>query len=622
MNGFFNKKALIGMLAVFGIFVIYVLVLYAKLAFTPVSSIVSSAPPVQRGSIVDRNGKPLAVQTNFYHVGVTPHLVRNKAQFADDVSGPLGMESSDIMRILEQNSAASFVYLKKKITQTAYAELKKITDAKGYVYVNYDRIPGRIYPENALASQLIGYMGDDGKGLAGIEYSMQSYLQPSEKDGNAKESQEKNVYLTIDANLQYKLEEIARDTMRTTQAESMMLIAADAKNGEILSYISLPSANLNEYSYASVAETVDRPAMEAYEPGSVFKIFTVSVACDQGLIRPDDSFLCDGMYERRIKGGEAVRIKCLDRHGWLTARDALKYSCNDVLGQISDRISDDDFIAKIRALGFGQRTEIELPGETYGSVKDSDSALWSVRSKPTIAIGQEISVSALQMVQAATAIANKGIPLKLTLVKRITNKDGSVFYEHTTVPKERVLKQSTAEYVLSCMETTATSGTGSRARLNDISLGVKTGTAQMASKSGGYSTTDFLSNCMAIFPVEDPQIILYIVVEKAKGETYAGRIVAPVIAKAADEIIDYLGMSRGDAASLEHSGKISISAARPIILGKKLPDFTGFSKRDIMNLVNSNGIQVKINGSGWVKSQNPAPGTPVTENMIIELNLE
>lgn len=610
------------MLAVFGIFVIYVLVLYAKLAFTPVSSIVSSAPPVQRGSIVDRNGKPLAVQTNFYHVGVTPHLVRNKAQFADDVSGPLGMESSDIMRILEQNSAASFVYLKKKITQTAYAELKKITDAKGYVYVNYDRIPGRIYPENALASQLIGYMGDDGKGLSGIEYSMQSYLQPSEKDENAKESQEKNVYLTIDANLQYKLEEIARDTMRTTQAESMMLIAADAKNGEILSYISLPSANLNEYSYASVAETVDRPAMEAYEPGSVFKIFTVSVACDQGLIRQDDSFLCDGMYERRIKGGEAVRIKCLDRHGWLTARDALKYSCNDVLGQISDRISDDDFIAKIRALGFGQRTEIELPGETYGSVKDSDSALWSVRSKPTIAIGQEISVSALQMVQAATAIANKGIPLKLTLVKRITNKDGSVFYEHTAVPKERVLKQSTAEYVLSCMETTATSGTGSRARLNDISLGVKTGTAQMASKSGGYSTTDFLSNCMAIFPVEDPQIILYIVVEKAKGETYAGRIVAPVIAKAADEIIDYLGMSRGDAASLEHSGKISISAARPIILGKKLPDFTGLSKRDIMNLVNSNGIQVKINGSGWVKSQNPAPGTPVTENMIIELNLE
>lgn len=600
----------------------YVIVLNAKLAFTPVSSIVSAAPTPERGSIVDRNGKPLAVQTNFYHVGITPHLVKNKAQFADDVSGPLGMESSEIVRILEENSAATFVYLKKKITQTAYSELKKITDSKGYTYVNYDKIPGRVYPENALASQVIGYMGDDGNGLAGIEYSMQEYLQPPAKDVSAKDNKGKNIYLTIDANLQYKLEEIARDTMKSTQAESMMLIAAEAKTGEILSYISFPSANLNEYNIASIAETVDRPAMEAYEPGSVFKIFTVAIAYDQGLIRPGDSFLCDGLYERRIKGGEAVRIKCLDHHGWLTARDALKYSCNDALGQISDRISEDDFIAGIRRLGFGQRTGIELPGETYGSVKDTDSPLWSARSKPTIAIGQEISVSALQMVQAATAIANKGIPLKLTVIKRITNKDGTVVHEHTAQQKECVLKPETAGYILSCMETTATSGTGSRARLNDISIGVKTGTAQMASASGGYSTTDFLSNCMAIFPIEDPQIILYIVVEKAKGETYAGRIVAPVIAKAADEIIDYLGMSRGGAASLEHSGKISISSAAPIVLGKKLPDFTGLSKRDIMNIVNANDVQVKINGSGWVKSQNPAPGVLVTENMIIELNLE
>lgn len=141
-------------------------------------------------------------------------------------------------------------------------------------------------------------------------------------------------------------------------------------------------------------------------------------------------------------------------------------------------------------------------------------------------------------------------------------------------------------------------------------------------KNGGYSETDFLSNCMAIFPIEDPQIILYIVVEKAKGETYAGRIVAPVIAKTADEIIDHLGMSRGDAASLEHSGKITISPAKPLELGTKIPDFTGKSMRDLLPLFNRNDIQVKINGSGWVKSQSPAPGTPITENMLIELNLE
>ena len=185
------------------------------------------------------------------------------------------------------------------------------------------------------------------------------------------------------------------------------------------------------------------------------------------------------------------------------------------------------------------------------------------------------------------------------------------------------MKEPTADYILSCMETTATSGTGSRAHINDIAIGVKTGTAQMADKeNGGYSSTDFISNCIAIFPIDKPEIILYIVIEKAKGETYAGRIVAPVIKETADAIIDHLGMSRGDAASLEHSGRISIKAQKPITLGTKLPNFTGMSKRELLPLFSRTDIHVKINGSGWVTSQNPAPGTPVTENMTIELNLE
>ena len=427
---------------------------------------------------------------------------------------------------------------------------------------------------------------------------------------------------SFNANLQYKLEEIARDTMKTTQAESMMLLASDVTSGEILSYISLPSVNLNEYNYASIEQTVDRPAMIAYEPGSVFKIFTVASMYDAGLIKAGDSFLCDGVYEHRIRGGETIRIKCLEHHGWLTPREALKYSCNDALAQIASRTTDENFMEMVRRLGFGNRTGIELPGETSGSVKDVNSRLWSARSKPTIAMGQEISVSALQMIQAASAIANRGVPVKPAVVKRITNKDGTIYYEHKPSYLERVFKEGTAEYLLSCMETTATSGTGSRARLGDISIGVKTGTAQMADKNGGYSTTDFLSNCMAVFPIEDPQIILYIVVVKAKGETYAGRIVAPVIAKAADVIIDHLGMSRGDAASLEHNGKITISSAKPLSIKNTVPDFTGMSMKELLPLFNRSDIEIKINGSGWVKNQSPAPGTPITEKMLIELNLE
>lgn len=627
MNDFFRKPRLIVALVMALLFLAVVVARFALLAFSPAPRFSPRSKMEERGSIVDRAGKPLAVQTNFYHVGVSAQKIDGDdlQKFSMDFSIPLEMEAGEISAIVEdaRKDGKSFVYLKKKITQAARDDIAGIIESKKYSFVRLDKIPGRVYPEHSLASQLVGFMGDDGKGLSGIEYSAQDILAPSASSSGAKIDPGKNIYLTIDAALQYKLEEISREAMESTKAESMMLVAAEVKSGEILSYVSLPSADLNEYSSASPEEKTDRIAMDAYEPGSVFKIFTVAILRDEGKISGGDSFFCDGVYRFRPRGGETIKIKCLERHGWLTPRDALRFSCNDALGQMSERIGEDEFVARIRRLGFGARTGVELPGESAGQVKDTNSRLWSARSKPTIAIGQEISVSALQMTAAAMTIANGGVPVQLTVIKRVTNKDGSTEYEHKPRLKERALKKSAADYVLSCMETTATAGTGARANLGDISIGVKTGTAQMADKEkGGYSDTDFLSNCVAIFPVEDPQIALYIVIEKAKGETYAGRIVAPVIAKAADAIIDHIGMGRGGAASLLHDGRVTIPAARKITIGDTVPDFTGISKRDLLPILERDDIKIQVNGNGWVTSQKPAPGTPLSENMTIELNLE
>lgn len=627
MNNFFKTKQTVFFFVFCGLMLCTIVYRYGNLAVKPLAASSPAADPIERGSIVDRSGFPLAVQTNFYHIGISTRNISSNSRlqedFAADISDAIGMTPSQILTLL--NTKKSFVYLKKKMTQSEYDALKFITDEKKYNFVSYEKIPGRLYPNHALASQLIGYMGSDGRGLAGIEFSQQKILQPDlteEVEGGA-QPQGRNIYLSIDANLQYKLEQIAYKTMHDTQAESMMLIAADCRSGEILSYISLPSVDLNDYGESTEESRMDRPAMYSYEPGSVFKIFTVGIAYDQHGISPNDSFLCDGVYEKKLSSGERIRIKCLEHHGWCTPRDALRFSCNDALGQIADRIYDDDFIARIRQLGFGAKTGVELPGETAGLVKDPESRSWSARSKPTIAIGQEITVSALQMVQAASAIANGGVPVQLTFIHKITNKDGTVFYEHTPEYKSRNFSKATADYVLSCMETTATTGTGARANLRDVSIGVKTGTAQMADKlHGGYSSTDFLSNCISIFPIEDPQIVLYIVVTKAKGETYAGRIVAPVIAEAADVIIDHLGMSRDSAASLEHSGVINIRQTQSVQLGSYVPDFTGKSKKDLIPLVNRSDIHFIINGSGWVTSQNPAAGTPISKDMVIELNLE
>jgi cell division protein FtsI (penicillin-binding protein 3) len=622
MNGFFSKIRL----WIFGVplvvFIIIILSRYGKLAFTPEQELIPKIPTVERGAILDRNGKQLAVQTNFYHFGVTPAAVTDPVSFAQSVSGILGMTPQEIEARITTAENSSFAYIKKKIPQETYEELKAVTDAKKYNFVRYDRIPGRVYPENALASQLIGYMGDDGTGLAGIEYSMQNILSPVQKPDELKTIDGSNVYLTIDANLQYKLEKIAHESLEKTQAADIMILAANAKNGEILSYISLPSVNLNSYSQATKDEIFDRPAMEAYEPGSVFKIFTVATFLDTGSITTDETWVCDGRYDLRAPG-EHIVIKCLGKHGRVDARAALKYSCNDALCQMSENIDAETFLAKLRALGFGQRTGVELPGETAGYLKDTTDKLWSLRSKPTIAIGQEVSVSALQMVQAATALTDGGVPVKLSLISRITTKDGKETWSHKPEYKQRVFKKSTADYLLSCMETVAQSGTGYRAAISDVKIGVKTGTAQMADQNtGGYSDTNFLSNCIAVFPVEDPEIILYIVIEKAKGETYAGRIVAPIIADAANVIIDHLGLSRGGATSVAHSGRIFINNSAPLVVGQILPDFTGMSKRELLPLLERQDIQVHINGTGWVTSQTPAPGTTVTENMRIELNLE
>lgn len=622
MNNFFRRRFLIAALIFAGLIILTELAFYLKLALIPSSQTKIYSHITERGSIVDRNGKPLAVQTNFYNVGVSPKQISNKKQFAKDVSQVLQIPESKINSKIDLNSEKNYVSLKRKISEDDYRILKDITDDNQYSFVRYDKIPGRIYPEKSLASQLIGYMGNDGIGLSGIEYSMQSVLQPI-PDDELNYQHGKNVFLTIDANLQYKLEKLSHEAMEKTQCESLMLIACEAKTGEILSYISLPSSDLNNYSDSKIQETIDRPAISAFEPGSVFKIFTVASIYDHGILKSGDTFLCDGVYEKKIKGGETIRIKCLEHHGRLTAREALKYSCNDVIGQISDKISDEQFIQDLKNFGFGSKTGIELPGETSGLLKEAGSSRWSGRTKPTIAIGQEISVSALQMVQAATALANDGYPVQLSVIKKITNKDGSIESEHIPQKKERILKKSTADYILSCMETTATTGTGSRANIKDITIGVKTGTAQMADqKSGGYSDTDFLSNCMAIFPIDNPQVILYIVIQKAQGEYLAGRIVAPLIKDTADEIIDHLGLSRGDADTFIYNGTNEVENPQTIVIKDTVPDFSGFSKRELSPLLSRKDLKININGSGWVKNQSPAPGTPLTENTIIELNLE
>lgn len=592
---------------------------YARVMLTPAEERTRAHISLDRGSILDRNGKLLAVQTTLYNIAITRSAIADKELFADILSPATNIPKEDLLAKLNEQTS-DFFYLKKKISEnekTAVANAIKEGKLRG---IRVEAVMSRTYPENQLASFVIGFLGDDGHGLTGVEYSFQDILSPP-YTGDDTADEAYNVMLTIDGNIQYSLEKIARNTMSDTQAEAVMMVAADARTGEILAYVSEPSANLNVYGKSTTSEQLDRPSLYAYEPGSVFKIFSIAALLDMGVVSDNDIFFCDGAYTFTTTRGETINIKCLDRHGWVTPRDVIRLSCNDGSAQMAEKAGAADFEQKLRDFGFGSKTGIELPGETTGIF--SANEYWSLRSKPTIAIGQELSVSALQMVEAATALANRGTAIKLTLLSKLYTREGQAVYEHRVKQLNEVISPITAERMLSYMQTTSESGTGTRASVTDVSMAVKTGTAQMLNdEKNGYSTTNFISSCIGIFPANDPQVILYVAIIKPQGETYGGRIAAPVISSAANEIIDYLGIGRSRSTSILHTGIIPVQKNSPVEIGSVMPDLTGVSKRMLTGLLARKDLIILIEGDGYVTSQTPQAGTQVEQGMTIELRLE
>jgi cell division protein FtsI (penicillin-binding protein 3) len=239
-------------------------------------------------------------------------------------------------------------------------------------------------------------------------------------------------------------------------------------------------------------------------------------------------------------------------------------------------------------------------------------------------MGQEISVSALQMLQAATAIANDGILVPPRVVSRVVSADGTNVKTFDAGPPRRVLRAETARALRSYMvDVTSDIGTGWRANVQDLSLAVKTGTAQITNpRTGAYSDADFIASCIALLPSEAPSLVLYLVIVKPRGEYLAGRIAAPPIREAAEALVDYLGVPRGRNPQVEHSGSVVLPQNPAPLIDAVIPDLTGFSKRQILPLVFRDDLFIEIIGDGWVKRQDPPPGTPFTSGMTITVELE
>ncbi len=306
---------------------------------------------------------------------------------------------------------------------------------------------------------------------------------------------------------------------------------------------------------------INKPLNFAYEPGSVFKIFSIASSLDLGGINRDTVFHCNGYYELEPENSDPIKIKCLGHHGDVTPETILKFSCNSGAAYAAETISDDAFYQMLKMFDFGTKTNLPLPGETKGILRDYRD--WSIRSKPTISFGQEISVSAMQMVKAATVFANKGMMLQPHIVKKVLSHDGKLLDENIREPIRQVLLPETADEVLAMMLSVSKhdGGTGWRAAVDGVDMSVKTGTAQLLDReTGKYSEKSFISSCMAIFPQEDPEIILYnVIVNSKKKSIYGGVISAPLVGDIADHIVSYRGIPRKGDLVVDHSGRVVLT---------------------------------------------------------------
>jgi cell division protein FtsI (penicillin-binding protein 3) len=306
----------------------------------------------------------------------------------------------------------------------------------------------------------------------------------------------------------------------------------------------------------------------------------------------------------------------------VSPREIISYSCNAGAAYASDRLGSGAFYELLREFGFGSRTGAGNPGETAGFLRPAER--WSERSKPTIVMGQEIAVSAMQMIQAATAIANDGVLVPPRIISRIVSADGKKTDPWEAGASRRVLKPETAQAMRGYMvDVTSDIGTGWRANVEDLSLAVKTGTAQIIDPvTRAYSGTDFIASCIALLPAESPSLVLYIVIVKPQGEILGGRIAAPAIRESAEALVDYLGIPRGRNPQLTHSPSVILPGDRlPRITGQ-VPDFSGLAKRTLLPLLLRDDLHIEIRGDGWVRRQSPEPGTPLEPDTVIILELE
>ncbi|MGB9755648.1 MAG: peptidoglycan D,D-transpeptidase FtsI family protein [Desulfurella sp.] len=485
----------------------------------------------KRGYIYDCNNKTVALDIPKFELFVDPkfYLEYNKLNNASFINFVNSNFHVDIKSIIEKNK--DIRYIKIGFIKTKDVNWVKDKLPKGFGLIkNYDRF----YPYANNISQIVGFCGNNKHGLEGLEKEYDIYLTGQNTKqkvkitpyGNFEFSKKPldgdNLHLTINEDIQNYLHFLLKETLKERQAKMVIGIIAKT-NGAIIAMDSVPSYDNNKFYDYNYGHIRINPINYLFEPGSVFKIVTMSSALDSNTFTGNETLFCEN---GKWKFSGHV-ISDVEKNSDLPFYKVFAYSSNICSAKIALKENKEIFYKYLWAFGFGKKTGIDLPGEADGIVKDY------VNLKPfdlaTMAFGQGIGVSAIQIVRAYLAIANGGYLVNPYIVDYIC-KDRKILYKHKEV-KKQILSPQTVEKVKQILKLVVEEGTGTNAQLKYYAIGGKTGTAQVASHKGGYSLNDYTGSFVGIFPIDKPQFVILVTVFDPKGVNYGGEVAAPVVAK-------------------------------------------------------------------------------------------
>jgi cell division protein FtsI (penicillin-binding protein 3) len=591
----------------------------------------------QRGPIVDRQGAALATSSPAESLFAQPRVVGDPVRAAARLAPLLAMSERELHASL--TSGKPFVWLRRRVPPATAADIRALREPG----LGFLPEPLRLYPNRELGAHVVGFEGVDG-GLEGIERAMNDALAGTPgkavvgRDALGRDvvteaviqrpAPGQGVMLTLDRTIQYLAEREIDAAYRRTQAKAAMAVVLAPRTGDVLAMAIRPTFNPNAFlDVPSREHWRNRAVTDPFEPGSTFKIILAAAALEEGVVHPEDRIWAENGKITIAR----TTIHDWKKYGWLTFGEVLQNSSNVGSIKVGLSLGRDRYYRYMTAFGFGAPTGIGLAGESRGQLREPSR--WSGLSLPTMSIGQEISVTALQMVAAFGAIANNGVLMQPRLVRALFDAEGRQTRRFEPRSIRQVITPETARTLTRLMTQVVAGGTGHNAAIAGHEVAGKTGTAQkLDPTTRRYSRKPGVLSFVGFAPADAPRLVMLVMLDEPKNEKWGSEAAAPIFSAIGTEVLRYLDVAPSDVAPVSivtgpaegAAGRVRLAnaAAAESIDARLMPDLRGHTLREALAMLAPLGVAVKLAGRGWrVVEQAPPPGETLDAEAGVRLTL-